>query len=126
MMGMALPFQVAFEGSEWIVLILASVLFFMAVCPFLKGAVSELKEKRPTMMTLISLGIIVAYFYSVYAFISAKANPATPTRWTSSGELATLIDIMLLGHWIEMNAVMNAGNAMQKMAELLPEQRTRS
>lgn len=120
MMGMALPFQVAFEGSEWIVLILASVLFFYGGMPFLKGAVSELKEKRPAMMTLISLGIIVAYFYSVYAFISAKANPGHTHAMDFFWELATLIDIMLLGHWIEMNAVMNAGNAMQKMAELLP------
>ena len=72
------------------------------------------------MMTLIAMGITVAYIYSVYSFIANLINPHTHVMdffW----ELATLIVIMLLGHWIEMNAVSNASNALQKLAELLPE-----
>lgn len=80
----------------------------------------ELKQKSPAMMTLIAMGITVAYIYSVYSFIANLLNPHTHVMdffW----ELATLIVIMLLGHWIEMNAVSNASNALQKLAELLPE-----
>lgn len=120
MMGGKLPFQLTFNGSEWIVLFLASVLFFYGGMPFLKGAKMEIEMKSPAMMTLISLGISVAYIYSVYAFVANnilnKNNHVMDFFW----ELATLILIMLLGHWIEMNAVSNAGNALQKMAELLP------
>ncbi|HAQ8232164.1 TPA: copper/silver-translocating P-type ATPase CopB, partial [Enterococcus faecium] len=84
------------------------------------GAKMELKQKSPAMMTLIAMGITVAYIYSVYSFIANLLNPHTHVMdffW----ELATLIVIMLLGHWIEMNAVSNASNALQKLAELLPE-----
>ena len=119
MMGMRLPFQYSFPGSDWVVLVLATVLFFYGGMPFLQGAKSELHEKRPAMMTLIALGITVAYFYSLYAFLTNILSPDAHTMdffW----ELATLIDIMLLGHWIEMRAVSSAGSALQKMAELLP------
>lgn len=119
-MGITLPFQVSFAGSDWIVLILASVLFFYGGTPFLQGAKMELKERNPAMMTLISMGITVAYLYSVYAFISNHFLPSAAPRMDFFWELATLIVIMLLGHWIEMRAVGNAGNALQKMAELLP------
>ncbi|NCB27631.1 MAG: heavy metal translocating P-type ATPase, partial [Bacteroidia bacterium] len=77
-------------------------------------------EKNPAMMTLISMGITVAYIYSVYAFISNHFFHAAGHRMDFFWELATLIVIMLLGHWIEMRAVGNAGNALKKMAELLP------
>lgn len=120
MMGVDLPFQFTFPGSDWLVLILASILFFYGGQPFLSGAKMELKQKSPAMMTLISMGISVSYFYSVYAFIMNQLQPHEHTMdffW----ELATLIVIMLLGHWIEMNAIANAGNALQKMAELLPD-----
>ncbi|OJG75825.1 copper-exporting P-type ATPase B [Enterococcus quebecensis] len=120
MMGVDLPFQFTFTGSEWLVLILASILFFYGGEPFLKGAQMELRQKNPAMMTLITMGISVSYFYSLYAFIMNKLFPQSHVMdffW----ELATLIVIMLLGHWIEMNAVSNAGDALQKMAELLPE-----
>ena len=80
----------------------------------------ELGERKPAMMTLISMGITVAYFYSLYAFISNNFIPGTPLLMDFFWELATLIVIMLLGHWVEMRAVGNAGNALQKMAELLP------
>ncbi|MFN6758367.1 copper/silver-translocating P-type ATPase CopB [Enterococcus hirae] len=120
MMGMSFPFQVTFPGSNWVVLILATVLFIYGGQPFLSGAKMELKQKSPAMMTLIAMGITVAYVYSVYSFIANLINPHTHVMdffW----ELATLIVIMLLGHWIEMNAVSNASDALQKLAELLPE-----
>ena len=120
MMGMEFPFQITFPGSDWLVLILATILFIYGGQPFLSGAKMELKQKSPAMMTLIAMGITVAYIYSVYSFIANLINPHTHVMdffW----ELATLIVIMLLGHWIEMNAVSNASNALQKLAELLPE-----
>ena len=120
MMGMEFPFQVTFPGSDWLVLILATILFIYGGQPFLSGVKMELKQKSPAMMTLIAMGITVAYIYSVYSFIANLLNPHTHVMdffW----ELATLIVIMLLGHWIEMNAVSNASNALQKLAELLPE-----
>ncbi|ALV21864.1 heavy metal translocating P-type ATPase [Carnobacterium antarcticum] len=120
MMGVTLPFQFSFNGSDWVVLILASILFFYGGMPFLQGAKMELQGKNPAMMTLISLGISVSYFYSVYAFIANNLLHTQNHVMDFFWELATLILIMLLGHWIEMNAVSNAGNALQKMAELLP------
>ena len=120
MMGMEFPFQITFPGSDWLVLIFATILFIYGGQPFLSGAKMELKQKSPAMMTLIAMGITVAYIYSVYSFIANLINPHTHVMdffW----ELATLIVIMLLGHWIEMNAVSNASNALQKLAELLPE-----
>ena len=121
MMGMKLPFQFTFTGSNWIVLILATILFFYGGQPFLTGAKSELKKKSPGMMTLIAMGISVSYFYSLYAFVMNLINPHDHVMdyfW----ELATLIVIMLLGHWIEMSAVMNASSALQKLAALLPDE----
>lgn len=120
MMGIDLPFQFTFLGSEWVVLVLASILFFYGGEPFLNGAKMELKQKNPAMMTLIAMGISVSYFYSIYAFIMNKLMPQNHVMdffW----ELATLIVIMLLGHWIEMNAISSASDALQKMAELLPD-----
>ena len=120
MMGVDLPFQFTFAGSEWVVLILATILFFYGGMPFLSGAKMEMKMKNPAMMTLISLGISVAYFYSVYAFIANIIIKNSVHVMDFFWELATLILIMLLGHWIEMDAISNAGNALQRMAELLP------
>ncbi|MDD4777275.1 MAG: heavy metal translocating P-type ATPase [Fermentimonas sp.] len=119
-MGIELPFQFSFPGSDWVVLILSTILFFYGGTPFLKGAKTELSDRKPAMMTLISMGISVAYIYSLYAFISNHLIPNAPHLMDFFWELATLIVIMLLGHWIEMRAVGNAGNALQKMAELLP------
>lgn len=120
MMGMKLPFNFSFEGSQWVVLALASFLYFYGGWPFLQGAKMELKAKNPAMMTLISMGITVSYIYSVYAFVANYILQTPGHRMDFFWELATLIVIMLLGHWIEMKAVGNAGNALQKMAELLP------
>ncbi|MFC6314150.1 heavy metal translocating P-type ATPase [Lapidilactobacillus achengensis] len=120
-MGFSRAVIPAFPGSEWLVLVSATVLFFYGGWTFINAAYYELKEKKPAMMTLISLGISVSYFYSVYAFIARNFldNHHVMDFFT---ELATLILIMLLGHWIEMNAMMKAGNALEKMAQLLPSQ----
>ncbi|MDU5338290.1 MAG: heavy metal translocating P-type ATPase, partial [Staphylococcus epidermidis] len=80
----------------------------------------EIATKKPGMMTLVALGISVAYIYSLYAFYMNNFSSATGHTMDFFWELATLILIMLLGHWIEMNAVGNAGDALKKMAELLP------
>ncbi|MGX7199384.1 heavy metal translocating P-type ATPase [Enterococcus nangangensis] len=118
MMGIELPFQFSFPGSEWVVLVLGTVLFFYGGAPFLKGAKMELQMKSPAMMTLIAMGISVAYIYSLYAFVMNEFFHGHVMNFF--WELATLIVIMLLGHWIEMNAVMSAGDALAKLAELLP------
>lgn len=113
----------AFPGSEWLLVILASFMYLYGGAPFLRGARAELKDRHPEMMTLIAIGISVSYFYSIYAFIMNTFVGGTNVMdffW----ELATLIDIMLLGHVIERNAVMSAGNALQKMAALLPNDAT--
>lgn len=119
-MGIMLPFQPTFPGSSWVVMILASILFFYGGQPFFGGARGELQAKAPAMMTLITMGISVAYLYSLYAFImNTFINPHSMVMnffW----ELASLIVIMLLGHRIEMNAVMSAGSAVSKMTALLP------
>ena len=120
MMGVKLPFQFTFPGSEWVVLILSTILFFYGGKPFLSGGKDEIATKKPGMMTLVALGISVAYIYSLYAFYMNNFSSATGHTMDFFWELATLILIMLLGHWIEMNAVGNAGDALKKMAELLP------
>ncbi|MBE9440093.1 copper-translocating P-type ATPase [Staphylococcus epidermidis] len=120
MMGVKLPFQFTFPGSEWVVLILGTILFFYGGKPFLSGGKDEIAAKNPGMMTLVALGISVAYIYSLYAFYMNNFSNATGHTMDFFWELATLILIMLLGHWIEMNAVGNAGDALKKMAELLP------
>ncbi|WP_416186369.1 MAG: Copper-translocating P-type ATPase [Lentilactobacillus parabuchneri] len=104
-----------------VILLFDTALYFYGGAPFLKGAGAEVKSKAPAMMTLITLGISVSYFYSIYAFIANNfLNPATHVM-DFSFELATLILIMLLGHWLEMNAVLGAGDAVEKMAALLPK-----
>ena len=120
LIGVNLPFQFTFPGSEWVVLILSTILFFYGGKPFLSGGKDEIAEKKPGMMTLVALGISVAYIYSLYAFYMNNFSSATGHTMDFFWELATLILIMLLGHWIEMNAVGNAGDALKKMAELLP------
>lgn len=120
LMGVNLPFQFTFPGSEWVVLILSTILFFYGGKPFLSGGKDEIATKKPGMMTLVTLGISVAYIYSLYAFYMNNFSSATGHTMDFFWELATLILIMLLGHWIEINAVGNAGDALKKMAELLP------
>ncbi|EII6290425.1 copper-translocating P-type ATPase [Staphylococcus pseudintermedius] len=121
MMGVQLPFQFTFPGSDWMVLILATILFIYGGQPFLVGAKGEITSKKPGMMTLVTLGISVAYIYSLYAFYLNHFSDATGHTMDFFWELATLILIMLLGHWVEMNAVGSAGDALKKMATLLPD-----
>lgn len=102
-----------FPGDMYITFILSSVVFFYGGYPFLKGLFDELKEKSPGMMTLIALAISVAYFYSSAVVFGV---PGKVFFW----ELATLIDIMLLGHWIEMKSVMGASRALEELAKLMP------
>ena len=103
MMGVKLPFQISFTGSDWIVLILATILFFYGGKPFYQGLKMKFQLK-PGMMTLVALGISVAYIYSLYAFYMNNFSGSSTHTMDFFWELATLILIMLLGHWIEMNA----------------------
>lgn len=119
-MGLHLPFQFQFPGSDWIVLILSTALYFYGGRPFLTGARGELAERKPAMMTLITMGISVAYVYSLYAFVMNDLLHSNNHIMDFFWELASLIVIMLLGHWIEMKSTMSAGNALQKIASLVP------
>nr|WP_309569476.1 copper-translocating P-type ATPase [Apilactobacillus kunkeei] len=121
MMGMKMPFQVTFPGSDFVVLVLGTILFIYGGYPFFTSCISEMKNKKPGMMSLITMGISVAYVYSVYAVIANDILKVRPMVNDFFWELSTLIVIMLLGHWIEMNSVMNAGSALNKLAELLPD-----
>ncbi|GAB5054735.1 heavy metal translocating P-type ATPase [Pediococcus parvulus] len=122
MMGMNLPFQFTFNGSDWIVAILATVLFFYGGKPFFSGAKGELQARQPAMMMLIAMGISVSYIYSIYAFVANDILKIQPQKESFFWELSTLIVIMLLGHWIEMNAVMHAGSAVDALGKLLPDE----
>ncbi len=102
-----------FPGDSYVQFVFASVLFFYGGWPFLAGIVNELRKKQPGMMTLIALAIIVAYSYSS---VVAFGLPGKVFFW----ELATLIDIMLLGHWIEMKSVMGASAALENLVKLMP------
>lgn len=107
-----------FPGVELVQLILGSIIFFYSGTPFFNGARGELQAKKPAMMTLISMGIIVSYLYSVYATILALLGQESMNFWF---ELSTLIVIMLIGHIIEMKAVMGAGDALKDLATLIPK-----
>ncbi len=102
-----------FIGDLYLLFALSSFVFFYGGHPFLKGLFEELKKKQPGMMTLIALAISVAYFYSAAVVFGVKGEVFF---W----ELATLIDIMLLGHWIEMRSVMGASKALEELAKLMP------
>ncbi|WP_461239505.1 heavy metal translocating P-type ATPase [Paucilactobacillus sp. N302-9] len=121
MMGMKLPFQFFFHPwSDYLIAILGTILFFYGGKPFFSGAKGELQSKQPAMMTLIAMGISVAFVYSIYAVINNYILHAHPLVMDFFWELSTLIDIMLLGHWIEMDTVMNASSALDNLAKLLP------
>src|SRR6266540_7376543 len=104
----------AFAFSQWIPFVFSMAVFFYGGIPFLQMAVPELRERKPGMMTLISLAISVAFIYSVAAqFI----NLGEGFFW----ELVTLIDIMLLSHWLEMRSVRQASGALNELAKLMPD-----
>ena len=107
-----------FPGSEILQLILGTIIFFYSGTPFFSGAKGELKSRKPAMMMLITMGITVAYAYSVYATIMSLNGHMGMNFWF---ELATLIVIMLIGHLIEMKAIMGAGDALKDLASLVPK-----
>ncbi|SEJ79708.1 Cu2+-exporting ATPase [Bhargavaea ginsengi] len=104
-----------FGGDMYILFALSTFVFFYGGWPFLQGAKEELSERSPGMMTLIALAIIVAYVYSTAAVFGLAEHEFF---W----ELATLVDIMLLGHWIEMRSVMGASKALEALAKLMPSE----
>jgi len=104
----------SFPGSQFIPAVFGTVLFVYGGLVFLRGGVQEVRAKQPGMMTLISLAIVVAFGYSLAVTLGF---PGMDFWW----ELATLITIMLLGHWIEMSAIMGAQNALGELAKLIPD-----
>ena len=110
-LGFTMP---AFPGSEWINPVFAVIVFAYGGVPFLRMAAPELEDRSPGMMTLISMAITVAFAYSL-------ASVVFPTQSAFFWELVTLIDIMLLGHWIEMRSVRRASSALDELAKLMPD-----
>ena len=106
-------FELHVSGADYLTFLLSSVVYFYGGYPFLKGIKEELSEKMPGMMTLIAIAISVAYFYSSAVVFGL---PGEVFFW----ELVTLIDIMLLGHWLEMRSVMGASRALEELVKILP------
>jgi len=104
----------SFPGSKYVLFFLSSIVFFYGGWPFLKGLVGELRAKNPGMMTLVGFAISVAYIYSVATVLGLKGMDFF---W----ELATLILIMLLGHWIEMKSVAGASRELELLVQLMPD-----
>jgi P-type Cu2+ transporter len=104
-----------FNGDSYVLFGLSSVVFFYGGWPFLKGLFEELKKKQPGMMTLIAIAITTAYLYSSAVVFGLSGNIFF---W----ELVTLVDIMLLGHWIEMKSIMGASRALEELVKLLPSE----
>lgn len=115
MIQMFLGVDWRFGGDMYLLFALSTFVFFYGGWPFLSGAKDELKNLNPGMMTLISLAISVAYVYSTASVFGFAENDFF---W----ELATLVDIMLLGHWIEMKSVMGASKALEELAKLMPSE----
>jgi Cu2+-exporting ATPase len=103
----------AFSGDSYVLFGLSAVVYFYCGWPFLKGIYDEVSERRPGMMTLIAVAISTAFFYSSGVVFGL---PGTVFFW----ELATLIDVMLLGHWLEMKSVLGASRALEALVQLLP------
>ena len=109
-----LNIHISFPGSKYVLLALSSVVFFYGGWPFLKGLVNEARAKNPGMMFLIGFAISVAYIYSVAIVFGLEGMDFF---W----ELATLILIMLLGHWIEMKSVAGASRELELLVQLMPD-----
>lgn len=109
-----LGYTFAFIFDKYVLFILSSFIFFYGGLPFITGIFDELRKKQPGMMTLIALAISVAYFYSSAVVFGLKGEFFF---W----ELATLIDIMLLGHWLEMRSILGASRALEKLVRLMPD-----
>lgn len=110
-----LGFELQFTGSDVLLLVLSSFVYFYGGYPFLKGIYEESKRRLPGMMTLIAIAISVAYVYSVASMIF-------PGGHVFFWELATLIDIMLLGHWVEMRSVLGASRALEELVKIMPSE----
>ncbi|ORC35980.1 copper-translocating P-type ATPase [Marispirochaeta aestuarii] len=110
-----LGFSFSFPGADYLVFLLSTAIFLYGGWPFLKGLADELGNRNPGMMTLIGLAISVAYLYSAAVSFGLEG---TPFYW----ELATLIAIMLAGHWIEMSSVLSASSALEELAQLMPSE----
>jgi Cu2+-exporting ATPase len=108
-------FDLVFPGSSYLLFALSSLVYFYGGWPFLKGLKREISERGPGMMTLIGVAISVAYFYSA-AVVFGLAGKFF--FW----ELVTLVDIMLLGHWVEMRSVMGASRALEELAKVMPSE----
>ncbi len=108
-----------FAGSEWIPLVGGTVVFLYGGRVFIQGAARELRDRAPGMMTLISLAIIVAF---VFSWVVDLGIIVAESLWW---ELATLVTVMLLGHWIEMRSITQAQGALDELAKLLPDTATR-
>lgn len=106
-------YEFLLPGNKYVLLLLSSVIYFWGGWPFLKGCIEELRKASPGMMTLIAMAISVAYFYSVAIVFGL---PGMDFFW----ELATLIVIMLLGHWLEMKSVLGASKALQLLVSMMP------
>ena len=104
----------AFPGSQWVTPLFGVIVFIYGGVPFLQMAVPEIKNRKPGMMLLISLAISVAFIYSIAAFVFSLGS-------TFFWELVSLIDIMLLGHWMEMRSVRQASGALNELAKLMPD-----
>jgi len=113
--GFTMP---TFPGSQWMGPLFAGIIFVYGGVPFLQMAVPEVRTRQPGMMTLISLAIIVAFVYSI---ATLWIDPAGSFFW----EMALLIDIMLLGHWLEMRSVRQASGSLNELAKLMPDQAER-
>jgi P-type Cu2+ transporter len=105
---------ISFPGDIYVLLLLSTIVYVYGGYPFLKGFFDEITRLKPGMMTLIAMAISVAYFYSAAVSLGVDGEMLF---W----ELATLIDIMLLGHWIEMRSVMGASSALEELVKLLPD-----
>lgn len=117
-MGIYLPFTFTFPGSSWVSALLSILLYFIGSKPFLDGARIEFRTKKPAMMSLITVGLNVTFWYSIYAVLSTQLLHVHVMDFF--WEFATLTVIMLLGHRIEMSVTMQAGDATAKLRELMP------
>ncbi|MFD1336269.1 copper-translocating P-type ATPase [Oceanobacillus iheyensis] len=115
MIQMFFGYTLSFNGDHWVEFILATVIFFYGGWPFITGLFDEIKQKSPGMMTLIGFAIFVAYIYSAATVFGIDGNDLF---W----ELATLIVIMLLGHWIEMKSINKASESLEALADLMPQE----
>ena len=118
-MGIQLPFQIIFPYADVVAAVLATILYIYGGKPFYMGAKDEFNSKAPGMMSLITLGITVSYAYSVYAVAARYVTGEHVMDFFF--EFTTLLLIMLLGHWIEMKALGEAGDAQKALAELVPK-----